>query len=203
VPTATDEKLGEQIHGVAESLVGFRLEMAERFAAFEKTLEGVLSGFRLETAERFGSLEKTFEGFRNKVETHLQFIKWLGVFFAGILVAVVVGSGRVVWDAATVSSDVKQQGRVLETLASEVKQQGRVLETLGSEVKQQGRVLETLISQVKQQGTRLEQQGRVLETLGSEFKQQGTRLDKVEGRLDAVQKQLEILISRSAPKVGG
>ena len=139
MPTATDEKLGEQIHEVAENLSGFRLEMAERFAALEKTLEGFLSGFRLETAERFGALEKTFEGFRNKVETHLQFIKWLGVFFAGILVAVVVGSGRVVWDAATVSSEVKQQGRVLETLASEVKQQGRVLETLGSEVKQQGR----------------------------------------------------------------
>ncbi len=94
MPTAADEKLGEQIHEVAESLAGFRLEMAERF----------------------GTLEKTFEGFRNKVETHLQFSKWLGVFFAGILVAVVVGSGRVVWDAATVSSDVKQQGRVLETL---------------------------------------------------------------------------------------
>jgi hypothetical protein len=203
VPTATDEKLGEQIHEVAENLAGLRLDMAERFGALEKTLEGFLAGFRLETAERFGALEKTLEGFRNKVDTHLQFIKWIGVFFAGILVAVVVGSGRVVWDAATVSSDVKQQGRVLETLGSEVKQQGtrleqqgRVLEILGSEVKQQGRVLEILGSEVKQQG-------RVLEILGSEVKQQGTRLDKIEGRLDAMQKQLEILVSRSAPKVGG
>ncbi|MHB1559238.1 MAG: hypothetical protein ACYC61_17430 [Isosphaeraceae bacterium] len=167
MPTATDEKLGEQIHEVAESLAGFRLEMAERF----------------------GALETTFEGFRSKVDTHLQFIKWLGVFFAGILVAVVVGSGRVVWDAATVNSELKQQGRVLETLASEVRQQGTRLE-------QQGRVLETLASEVKQQG-------RVLENLGSEVKQQGTRLERFEGRLDAVQKQLETLVNRPAPKPGG
>ncbi len=43
----------------------------------------------------------------------------------------------------------------------------------------------------------------MLEILGSEVKQQGTRLDKVEGRLDAMQKQLEILVNRSAPKTGG
>ncbi len=178
MPTATDEKLGEQIHEVAENLAGFRLEMAERF----------------------GALETTLEGFRSKVDTHLQFIKWIGVFFAGILVAVVVGSGRVVWDAATVSSEMKQQGRVLETLASDVKQQGtrleqqgRVLETLASEAKQRGRVLETLASEAKQRG-------RVLETLASDVKQQGTRLERFEGRLDAVQKQLATLINRPAPK---
>ncbi len=33
MPTATDEKLGEQIHEVAENLAGFRLEMAERLGA--------------------------------------------------------------------------------------------------------------------------------------------------------------------------
>lgn len=153
MPTATDEKLGEQIHEVAESLAGFRLEISERF----------------------GALETTFEGFRSKVDTHLQFIKWLGVFFAGILVAVVVGSGRVVWDAATVNSEMKQQGRVVETLAAEA----------------------------KQQGTRLEQQGRVLESLAAEVKQQGTRLERFDGRLDAAQKQLEVLVNRPAPKPGG
>ncbi len=159
MPTATDEKLGEQIHEVAEHLAGLRVEMVARF----------------------GAIETNLEGFRNRVDTQLQFIKWMGVFFSGILVAVVFGAGRVVWDAATVSSEVKQQGRTMETLSSEVKQQGRTMETLSSEVKQQG---------------------RTMETLSSEVKQQGTRLDRIDGGLDAVQKQLEILVKRSAPKAG-
>ena len=120
--TATGEKLGEQIHDVGANLAGFRLE----------------------AAERLGALDKALEGFRNKVDTHLPFIKWIGVFFAGILVAVVFGAGRVVWDAATVSSDVKQQGRVLDTLNAEVKQQGTRLDTLNAEVKQQGTRLDRI-----------------------------------------------------------
>ena len=123
MPTATDEKLGEQIHEVAENLAGFRLEMAERF----------------------GASTRPSEGFRNKVDTHLQFIKWIGVFFAGILVAVVFGAGRVVWDAATVSSDVKQQGRVLETLNSEVKQQGTRLDKIDGRLEAMQKQLEILV----------------------------------------------------------
>jgi hypothetical protein len=48
-----------------------------------------LADFQLATEKRFGGIEKTPEG----MDRELRFIRWIGVFFAGILVA---GAGRVV-----------------------------------------------------------------------------------------------------------
>jgi hypothetical protein len=95
-----------------------------------------LADFRLETEKRFGSIEKALSG----IQVQLKFIQWIGAFFAGVLVAVVFGAGRVVWDAATISADVKQQG---------------------------------------------------------------IRQEKLEGRMDAMDKKLDLIISRTAPKAGG
>jgi DNA repair exonuclease SbcCD ATPase subunit len=152
-------------------------------------------------------LREEFAGFRGRVDASLSFVKWLGVFFFSILVAVVVGAGQVVWDASAVNSKVKQQDRRLDeaitefkSLTSEVKQQGRRLDEVDSQVKQQGqRLLEAIIdlksltSEVKQQGQRLDDAIAEVKSLTTEMKQQGRRLDGVE-------KQLDVLIHRTEPR---
>jgi hypothetical protein len=95
-----------------------------------------LAAFRLETEKRFGAVETTLAG----ILEQLKFIRWIGVFFAGVLVTIVATSIGITWSASALNSEVKTQGQ---------------------------------------------------------------RLDKVEARLDAMGKQLDILISRTAPKTGG
>jgi hypothetical protein len=87
-PTATDEKLAADIHELGKSLADFRVEVAGRFGGLDKSLEGI--------------------------HTELRFIRFIGVFFAGVLVAVVIGAGRVIWDAATITAEVKEHGGRIE-----------------------------------------------------------------------------------------
>jgi uncharacterized coiled-coil DUF342 family protein len=143
----------------------------QRIAARIDGLEAGVQDFREESA-----------GFRGRVDTYFGFMKWLGVFFAGILVAVVAGTGRVVWDASAVSTSMKQQVIQFDEMRSEVKQQGKRLD--GVEKR-----LDGVEKKLEQQGTRLD---------GIE-----KRLDGVEKRLDQMGKQLEILIRRGEPKAGG
>ncbi len=53
-------------------------------------------------------------GFRSGIESELKWIKRVGGTLAALVFAVVLGSGRVIWDAATIAADVRQQGTRLE-----------------------------------------------------------------------------------------
>ena len=75
-----------------------------------------LAEFRLEVERRFGSIEKDLGEFRTEVRTQLGFIKWLGVFFASVLVALVAGAVTVAWNASALNSDVKQMAKQLDTI---------------------------------------------------------------------------------------
>ena len=63
------------------------------------------------------------------------------------MVAAGAGAGRVIWDAATISADVKQRGRTLDALASEVKHQGERLEKVEKRLDGIDAKLDTLIRQ--------------------------------------------------------
>ncbi len=88
MPTETDVKL-------ADDLAEFRLEAAQRF---EKV------------TERFGSVDKSL----GIIDRDLKFIRWIGVFFAGILVVLVERSINLAWEASAVVSKVEQQGGRLD-----------------------------------------------------------------------------------------
>src|SRR5437016_4354646 len=53
-------------------------------------------------------------GFRSGVESELKWIKRIGGTLAALVLAVVLGSSRVIWDAATIAADVRQHGNRLE-----------------------------------------------------------------------------------------
>ena len=84
---------------------------------------------------RFGAVDVALAG----IQEQLKFIRWIGVFFAGLLVAEDFGAGRVVWDAATISGDVKQQGKVQEEVRGKVEQHGRLIDEQRTDLKEQGR----------------------------------------------------------------
>jgi predicted nucleic acid-binding Zn-ribbon protein len=119
-------------------------------------------------------LRTEFREFRVEARTQLSIIKWIGVFFAGTLVALFSGSIYVAWNASALNSDVKLQGRQLNDLTSEV----------------------------KQHGTRLEKVEKRLEGVESRLDGMGKRLDGLDGRLDGMAKQLDVLIRRSESKSG-
>ncbi len=99
-----DERLDDltaDVHEVLSDVAGLRLDMTTEFGKLREDL----GDFRLESERRFGSIEKVLSG----IQEHLKFIRWVGVFFAGILVAAVAGAGHVVWDAATINAEVNHQ----------------------------------------------------------------------------------------------
>jgi hypothetical protein len=59
-----------------------------------------------------------------------------------------------------------------------------------------------VVSDVRYRGQRLEAFKGRLEAIGSNVKDQARRLDRIDGRLDTMGKQLDVLISRTAPKPG-
>jgi hypothetical protein len=67
-------------------------------------------------ARSVDGLRNEFTGFRSTVETQLGVIKWIGVFFAGVLVALVAGAVNVAWNASALNSEVKQQGGRLDKM---------------------------------------------------------------------------------------
>jgi len=87
-PSATDERLAERI----------------------EALDKGLGEFRLAAEKRFGSIEATLADIR----TDLGWIKRIGGALLALLLAAAVGSGRIIWDAATIDVQVKQQGARLD-----------------------------------------------------------------------------------------
>ena len=71
-----------------------------------KTLRKEVSDFRLESSR-----------FMAQVSSQLAFLKWIGVFFSGILVALVCGAVTVAWNASAVNSEIKQQGMRIERMS--------------------------------------------------------------------------------------
>jgi hypothetical protein len=67
-----------------------------------------------ELARAVGELRTEFGEFRSEVRTGLGVIKWVGVFFAGILVSLVTGTIGMAWNASAVVSDVRQHGERLD-----------------------------------------------------------------------------------------
>lgn len=65
-------------------------------------------------------LRTEFSESRGQVNTHLGFIKWLGVFISGILIAFFAGAVNVAWNASALYSEVKQQGTRIEKLEKNV-----------------------------------------------------------------------------------
>src|SRR2546423_1738516 len=120
MPTPPDQQLAEDIQEVAENLAGFPVEISEKF----------------------GTVHADLEGFRSAVESNLKIIRWLGMFFASLLVALFVGSLTVAWNASALNSDVKEIGRRLNDLTSAVEQRGARLNDLTIEVKHQGARIE-------------------------------------------------------------
>ena len=106
--------------------------MTERSVTAKSVNEdlGELTSEVKELTKGVADLRVEFTGFRSGIERELKLIRWLGVFFAGVLVAVVFGSGRVIWDAATITADVKQQREEMKELKSDVKQMARQLDTI-------------------------------------------------------------------------
>ena len=64
----------------------------------------------------FSTFHSEFSAFRAQVNVHLAFIKWVGVFFSGILVALIAGAVTVAWNASALNSEVRQQGSRMERI---------------------------------------------------------------------------------------
>ena len=64
----------------------------------------------------FADFRSDFSGLRSQVNVQLAFIKWVGVFFSGILVALVSGAVTIAWNASALNSEVKQQGLRVEKI---------------------------------------------------------------------------------------
>jgi hypothetical protein len=117
-PTARnlDERvddLGSDVHEVLSDVAGLRVDVA---------------GLRAEMAARSGKLRGELGEFGGEIRTELGGVKSLGIFFAGVLVAVALGFAYAAWDAGSIAADVEQQGRTLDTLASDAKRQCERLE---------------------------------------------------------------------------
>jgi hypothetical protein len=93
-----------------------------------------LADFRLETEKRFGSIEKELGEFRAEVRTQLGFIKWIGGFFAGVLVLLVTSLIGVAWNAGTVVSEVRNQAGRIGELKAEAKAQGARLDGIDAKL---------------------------------------------------------------------
>ena len=79
-------------------------------------------------------LRAEFGEFRVEVRTQLGIIKWVAVFFAGVLLTVVAGAGRVVWDAATITAEVKQQGKRLDAIDAKLEKTDRRLDGIDAKL---------------------------------------------------------------------
>lgn len=64
----------------------------------------------------FSTTRSDFSGFSAKASVQLALIKWVGVFFSGILVALVAGAVNIAWHASALNSEVRHQGRRLEKI---------------------------------------------------------------------------------------
>ncbi len=68
------------------------------------------------------------------VQTELRFIRWIGAFFAGILVMLVGGAITLSWNASALNSEVKQQGGRLEKIEQQFGRLDKIEQQLGQVV---------------------------------------------------------------------
>jgi predicted nucleic acid-binding Zn-ribbon protein len=123
-------------------------------------------------------LHSDLYGFERSVEKELKFIRWVGVFFAVTLVAVVGGSGRVVWDAATITAEVKHQGVRLDKVDQR---------------------LDKMEQQLGHQATNLNKVEQRLDKVEQQLGQQATSLNQVNQQLGLILQRLDQVV----PKKGG
>lgn len=97
----TTQSLDERIDGLADDLAGFRLEAEKRSGAIETALSDIR-----------GDLKE----FRTGIRTDLRWIKLIGGSIVTLLLGAGAFSGRVIWDAASIASDVRQQGQRIDKL---------------------------------------------------------------------------------------
>jgi outer membrane murein-binding lipoprotein Lpp len=102
MPTPTD-----QLADAIERLEGSIDRLNARIDRLDETIRG---------------MGEEFAEFRGSVKSQLATIRWFGVFFAGILVAIAVGAGRVVCDASALTSKVEQLSKDSSALTSKVEQ---------------------------------------------------------------------------------
>ncbi len=69
-----------------------------------------------ELTEGVNGLKTEFAGFRGSVETQFAFLKWIRVFSARVLVALMGGAFAVSWTASSVVSEIKQQGVLVQKI---------------------------------------------------------------------------------------
>jgi septal ring factor EnvC (AmiA/AmiB activator) len=180
MPTPTD-----QLADAIERLEGSIDRLNARIDRLDETIRG---------------MGQEFAEFRGSVKTQLAAIRWFGVFFAGILVAIAVGAGRVVWDASALTSKVEQFSKDSSALTGEVKQLSNVSSALTSGVEQLSKDSSALTGEVKQLSN-------VSSALTGKVEQLSSRVERLEGRLETwaekMSKQLDVLIQhtqREPPK---
>jgi archaellum component FlaC len=78
-------------------------------------------------ATSVNGLRTEFAGFKASVDTQLAFIKWVGTVFTAVLIAVLTGTGGLIWSASALNSRVEQQGGRLEKVEGRMeKVEGRL-----------------------------------------------------------------------------
>ena len=85
-----------------------------------------LTELRVDVEKRFVAIDRSLAG----IERDLKFIRWIGAFFAMILVALVTGSVTVAWNASAVVSEVKHQGERLDKVEKQLEHQGERLDRI-------------------------------------------------------------------------
>ena len=76
------------------------------------TTESLATDFK-ELSRDINALREASAKFEGCVETHLNFIKWLGGFVATLLVSLVASAVWLSWNASALTYEVKQQGNRL------------------------------------------------------------------------------------------
>ena len=132
----------------------------------------------------FSAYQTEFAAFRGQVNVHLAYIKWVGVFFSGILVALISGTAGFAWNASALNSEVKQQGVRTGNIEAVVQRQGVRIENINGEIQKQGSRIESIEVEVRRQGTRIE-------NIDAEVRQLGTRLEKIEKNSESILQHLE------------
>ncbi len=69
------------------------------------TTETLATDFK-DLSRDLNALREEFANFRGRVDTQLGIIKWLGAFFAGILVSLVGSAVWLAWNASALTSEV-------------------------------------------------------------------------------------------------
>jgi hypothetical protein len=122
-------------------------------------------GGRLEVIERsLASLREDFSAFRGSTDTNLKLIRWVGVFFAGLLVSLFLGIVTLTWHASAVNSRVFQLGEDFQSMRTEIKEVGARVDKMELQVD---------------------------ERLDKMERQSDTRFDKIERQLDLLIKSVK------------